>query len=58
MLGVKEESLNTGSRRWLLFDPLERWIQNSKAEYSPSAANQPWQGKEIIGKVVASGLKS
>ncbi len=57
MMQLPEEFLSCGSRRWLLFDPNKKWIQNRFEEDLPSAANQPWQGRSILGKVIDCGLK-
>ncbi len=58
ILGVPEERLSVGSHRWLIFDPNKSWIQKKSNKFSPLAANQPWEGKTIKGKVIASGLKA
>ena len=56
-LGLPEEKLTIGSRRWLVFDPDESWTQSRSKKFAPMAANQPWEGKLIKGKVVSCGLK-
>ncbi len=58
MLNTQEESIRCKSRRWLLFDPDLSWKQNQHNPMSPSTANQPWQGKELKGKVIACGLRN
>ncbi len=58
LLNLPEESLRIGSRRWILFDPEKKWIQNRRGGNTPVAANQPFEGKEIKGKIIASGLKA
>ncbi len=58
ILNLKEECLTLGSRRWLLFDPEKVWVQNRKDEFSPQAANQPWEGRKIVGKVISCGLNN
>ena len=57
-LNLAEEALSNGSNRWLLFDPEESWIQNRHDCSAPMAANQPWQGKRIQGRVVDCGLRN
>ncbi len=57
LLNAPEENLYLGSKRWLLFDPNKHWIQDRFHSRSPLAANQPWQGRNMLGKVVACGLK-
>ncbi len=58
MLNMPEEFLQTGSRRWLHFDPDKRWVQSLDKKSWPFAANQAWEGKQIKGKVINCGLKS
>ena len=58
MIKSKEEKIEIGSKRWILFDPNHSWTQTRYEKSSPNAANQPWEGKEIIGKVILSGLKT
>ena len=50
------EMLHPGSRRWLLFDPDVSWTVSRDDPAAPAAANLPWQGKALQGRVVASGL--
>ena len=50
------EQLEQGSRRWLLFDPDSRWTIGSDTPGAPRAANIPWLGRELQGRVVACGL--
>jgi len=50
------EQLEQGSRRWLLFDPDQRWSISSNTSGAPRAANIPWLGRELQGRVVACGL--
>ena len=40
----------------VIFDPNEKWIQTSRLQSQPFIANQPYEGKEINGKVIDSGL--
>ncbi|WP_320676441.1 dihydroorotase [Prochlorococcus sp. MIT 1300] len=58
MLQLPEEHLELGTKRWLLFDPDEYWVQRRREIQNPNAANQPWEGKTLKGKVIASGLKA
>ncbi len=58
MLNLQEEYLRIGSRRWLLFDPDEAWIQTLDNQKRIFCANQPWQGKKILGKVMECGLRN
>ena len=50
------EQLEQGSRRWLLFDPDQRWTISSNTPEAPRAANLPWLGQTMQGRVVACGL--
>ena len=50
------ESLRLGSRRWLLFDPEISWTVDRDDPAAPGAANLPWLGRTIQGRVVACGL--
>jgi dihydroorotase len=51
-LGLKPETLEPGSRRWILFDP-----QAERRWSGPSlAANRPTAAEPVRGAVVASGL--
>ena len=50
------EQLEQGSRRWLVFDPDQRWSISSNNPGAPRAANIPWLGRELRGRVVACGL--
>lgn len=56
-LNLPEEKLSTGSNRWLLFDPAESWVQDRHEASAPLAANQPWQGRNMQGRVISTGLK-
>jgi len=56
-LNLPEESLNTNSNRWLLFDPNKRWIHTITKKSFPYSANQPFEGREVIGQIVDCGLK-
>ncbi len=58
ILKLPAEKLEIGSNRWLLFDPTKKWVQkNNHIEGGyKSSSNQPWEGKQITGKVIACGL--
>ena len=56
VLGLPPERLETGSRRWLLFDPGRQWSW-SEADTLSLAANQPRLGESIRGAVLATGLR-
>ena len=56
MLNIPEESIEEGSRRWLIFDPKTTWINHKTLSIEDKVANEPWKGKKIIGKVIACGL--
>ncbi len=58
MLKVKEECLELGSNRWVIFDPNEKWLQVQNNKRLPYCANQPLQQETITGKVQACGLIS
>ncbi len=57
-LGLPKEKLTIGSNRWLIFDPNKSWVQRRRSKLTPMAANQPWEGETIKGKVIACGLKA
>ncbi len=56
LLGITQEKLSLGSKRWLLFDPDKKWKndQNNLGYDSPS--NFPKKDELIIGKVIQVGL--
>jgi dihydroorotase len=54
-LGLPPERLESGSRRWLLFDPRHRWRWGAQTCRS-LGANQPCWDRSLEGAVVASGL--
>tara|TARA_Y100001968_G_scaffold56140_3_gene47325 strand:+ start:1236 stop:2492 length:1257 start_codon:yes stop_codon:yes gene_type:complete len=58
MLQVPEESLKTGSKRWLIFDPNEKWIQTIDKTNSRTSFNQPFERKEICGKITSCGIST
>ncbi len=55
LLGLPEERLELGSRRWILFDPGQGWQPGDDA-YSSKAANQPFEDGMLRGQVLATGL--
>tara|TARA_Y100001968_G_C19428142_1_gene755521 strand:- start:1239 stop:2495 length:1257 start_codon:yes stop_codon:yes gene_type:complete len=57
MLNVKEEKISLNSRRWLIFDPDQKWVQRNSSQISKKAVNQPFDGKEISGLVIGCGLR-
>jgi dihydroorotase len=55
LLGLEPEPLQPGSQRWLLFDPRHSWRFEASGSHS-RAANQPWLGRHLTGRILASGL--
>lgn len=55
LLGHKPDRLETGSRRWLLFDPGCPWMPQRRASAS-LAANLPGGDQAVRGGIRASGL--
>lgn len=55
LLGLAADTLEPGSRRWLLFDPAACW-QVSGDAYASRGANQPFEGESLTGQVLATGL--
>jgi len=55
LLGEQSEGLQSGSRRWLLFDPDAPFHWTERDSLS-RAANQPLLGQTLWGQVLASGL--
>jgi dihydroorotase len=55
LLGLDPPRLQPGSRRWLLFDPAQRW-HPANDPWAPLAANQPLAHGELRGRVLACGL--
>ncbi len=58
ILNLPHEKLSIGSKRWILFDPEQSWIQKRKDKNAPNAANQPFEDCELTGKIIDCGLKS
>jgi dihydroorotase len=54
-LGLAADTLLTGSRRWILFDPARSWTWDASSCRS-LAANQPRWNESLQGAVVASGF--
>ena len=54
-LGLPAPRLEPGCRRWILVDPLARWRWD-QATCLSLAANQPAWGRDLEGRVVASGM--
>jgi dihydroorotase len=55
LLGEQSEGLQSGSQRWLLFDPEAPFHWTGRDSLS-RAANQPMLGQRLLGQVRASGL--
>ena len=58
LMGIDEERLTTGSRRWLLFDPDVVWTPSRSDADASRAANQPWIDRPLQGRVVECGLRT
>ena len=56
LLNKPAERLSAGSDRWLIFDPDHQWTVDRQDPAAPLAANIPCQGRDIRGRVVASGV--
>ena len=56
ILSQPPERLKEGSNRWILFDPKKKWIQKINSKFSICSSNQPWSGREMVGKVEDCGL--
>ena len=57
LLGTREESLALGSNRWLLFDPDHVWTPTRPDPMGPRAANIPFLGQALRGRVMRCGLR-
>jgi dihydroorotase len=56
-LGLPEPRLEPGCRRWILFDPQREWRpEDDEPAWVSLAANQPWAGRALRGRVLATGL--
>ena len=56
LLGINEEKLIVGSKRWLIFDPDIKWLNNQVNLGYDSPANFPKKNELIKGKVIEVGL--
>tara|TARA_Y100001970_G_scaffold200773_1_gene244264 strand:- start:33518 stop:34771 length:1254 start_codon:yes stop_codon:yes gene_type:complete len=57
LLGIEEESLKIGSKRWLIFDPTFDWINSQSNLGYDSPSNLPMKDENIKGKVIECGLE-
>ncbi len=56
LLGISEEKLSLGSKRWLMFDPDIKWMNNQINLGYDSPSNFPKKNELIKGKVIHVGL--
>ncbi len=56
LLGIMQEQLSIGSKRWLIFDPDAKWLNNQINLGYDSPSNFPKKNKLINGKVIHVGL--
>ena len=56
LLGINQEELSLGSKRWLIFDPDTKWLNNQTNLGYDSPSNFPKKNKLIKGKVIHVGL--
>ena len=56
LLGINQEKLSLGSKRWLMFDPDTKWVNNQINLGYDSPSNFPKKNKLIKGKVIHVGL--
>ena len=56
LLGIMEEKLSLGSKRWLIFDPDTKWVNNQINLGYDSPSNFPKKNELIKGKVIHVGL--
>ena len=56
LLGITQEKLSLGSKRWLIFDPDTKWLNNQINLGYDSPANFPMKNELIKGKVINIGL--
>ena len=56
LLGIMEEKLSLGSKRWLIFDPDTKWLNNQINLGYDSPSNFPKKNELIKGKVIHVGL--
>ena len=57
LLGISQEKLSLGSRRWLMFDPDTKWVNNQMNLGYDSPSNFPKKNQLITGKVINVGLE-
>ena len=56
LLGIAEEKLAIGSKRWLIFDPDKKWFNSQINLGYDSPSNFPKKNELIKGKVIEVGL--
>ena len=56
LLGINQEKLSLGSKRWLIFDPDTKWFNNQINLGYDSPSNFPKKNHLIKGKVIDVGL--
>ncbi len=56
LLGITQEKLSLGSKRWLIFDPETKWVNNQINLGYDSPSNFPKKNHLIKGKVIHVGL--
>ncbi len=56
LLGITQEELSLGSKRWLIFDPDTKWINNQINLGYDTPSNFPKKNQLIKGKVIHVGL--
>ena len=56
LLGINEEKLSIGSKRWLMFDPDKKWLNNQINLGYDSPSNFPKKNELIKGKVIHVGI--
>ncbi len=56
LLGIMQEKLSIGSKRWLIFDPDTKWLNNQFNLSYDSPSNFPKKNELIKGKVIHVGL--
>tara|TARA_Y100000589_G_C27197689_1_gene647729 strand:+ start:4456 stop:5709 length:1254 start_codon:yes stop_codon:yes gene_type:complete len=56
LIGIQEEELNIGNKRWLIFDPDKTWINSQIYLGYDSPSNIPKKNELIKGCITAYGL--
>ena len=56
LLGIMQEKLSIGSKRWIIFDPDTKWLNNQINLGYDSPSNFPKKNELIKGKVIHVGL--